>query len=90
MTDVSSLQILISESIQSAIDVEAMSQLIINQLKQVGCKTTLRLVERAIFTAGMQDLRSREEEKVAQLSALSEILQDFTGDEALAFRICSV
>ncbi|KAL3785167.1 hypothetical protein HJC23_013833 [Cyclotella cryptica] len=83
LTEANSVQSLITESIDTAVDVDAMSNMIIDQLKEVGCKTVLRLVERAIFTAGIQrDVTSSE--------ALEVILQDFAGDEAMALRVCTV
>ena len=83
LTEVSSVQTLINDSIDTAVDVDAMSTMIIEQLKEVGCKTILRLVERAIFTAGMQqDLTSSE--------ALHAILQDYAGDEATVSRVCTL
>jgi hypothetical protein len=90
MKDVSSVQTLLSESLESIADVEAMSQMVINQLSEVGCKTILRLVERAIFTAGIEQESPAEVKKAAQLAALDDILQDFAGDEAIASRVCSV
>ncbi|KAL7483632.1 hypothetical protein ACHAW6_009276 [Cyclotella cf. meneghiniana] len=83
LTDVRSVQTLINDSIDPVVDVDAMSTMILDQLKEVGCKTILRLVERAIFTAGMQeDLTSSE--------ALHAILQDYAGDEATVSRVCTL
>lgn len=81
---------LISESFTNVMDVETMSKMIMDQLKEVGTKTILRLVERALFTSGFQDQSSPEEKKVAQLSALREILNDFSTDEATASQACSL
>lgn len=67
-----------------------MSETMINSLGKVGCKAALRLAERAIFTAGMQQSASPEEMKSAQLSALQGILVDFAGDEAMAAKECEV
>ena len=65
--------------------------MIIKRLSEVGCKTALRLTERAIFTAGIQkEFPSQEELKTAQLSALDELLDDLAGDEAMATRVCEV
>ena len=52
LTEVSSVQTLINDSIDTAVNVDAMSTMIMDQLKEVGCKTILRLVERAIFYCG--------------------------------------
>jgi hypothetical protein len=90
MTEVNSVQTLLSDTFDDLIDVTSISNAIIDQLKEVSCKTTIRLVERAIFDAEKQDLQSPDEIKVAQLSALNDILQDFAGDEAVASRVCHI
>jgi hypothetical protein len=90
MTEVNSVQTLLSDTFDDLIDVTSISNAIIDQLKEVSCKTTIRLVERAIFDAEKQDLQSPDEIKGAQLSALNNILQDFAGDEAVASRVCHI
>lgn len=90
MTEVNSVQTLLSDTFDDLIDVTSISNAIIDQLKEVSCKTTIRLVERAIFDAEKQDLQSPDEIKVAQLSALNDMLQDFAGDEAVASRVCHI
>ena len=71
-------------------DVETMSKMIIGQLKVVGSKTALRLVERALFTATYRDQQSPEEVKLSQLAALSDVLHDLSNDEATASKACSL
>lgn len=90
MTDVSSVQALLRESLENVEDVEAMSNLIISQLKEVSCKTAIRLAERAITAAKREPHFSEKSKAAQQLSALESILQDYAGDEALALRVCSV
>ncbi len=89
LSDPISVQKLLSDSLPDKIsDVETFSKLMIERLGEVGCKTALRLSERAVFTAGMQTQQVVEDKKVAQLLALDEILSDFSEDEAS--RICDV
>jgi hypothetical protein len=83
------VQTLLSDSFDDLIDVTSISNAIIDQLSSVSCKTTLRLVERAIFEA-KRNSHSPDEIKVAQISALNDILQDFAGDKAVASRVCSI
>ena len=64
-------------------DASSSSESIINRLGNVGVKTALRLVERAVCTAS-------DETKSAQLSAMEEILEDLIGDDALASKVCEV
>lgn len=90
LTEESSVQALLHQSLEDAADVEAMSKMIIDQITEVSCKSAIRVAERAIFAASNQDLSSQEELKAAQLSALKDILQDLVGDEALTSRICSL
>lgn len=87
----SSVQTLLNDSLDNIANVESMSKMIIEMLGEVGCKTAIRLVERAIFDAKMQgeDLHSLEQVNNAQLAALNDILQDFAGDKAMALRMCS-
>ena len=92
ISDAISVQTLLSDSLDNIANVEAMSNMIIEMLGEVGCKTAIRLVERAIFDARVQedDLHSPEEVKTAQLAALKDILNDFAGDKAMALRVCSI
>lgn len=69
-------------------DAEPISKLIIERMGSVGCKTALRLAERAISTAAHDD--SKESTKSAQVAALELILDDLTSDEALTGNICQV
>jgi len=68
-------------------EAELMAKLIIENLGQVGCKTAVRLTERAISSS-----RGCKEgtERTSQIAALEEILHDLAGDEALAGKVCEV
>lgn len=67
-----------------------MSESIIRRLGNVGCKTALRLAERAVGTAERVDGLNGDEVESAQLSALDEILEDLAGDEFTAQKLCEV
>jgi hypothetical protein len=71
-------------------NVSPMAEMIIDRLESVGCKTALRLAERAIATAGLDSGKKGEEREKAQLAALTEILDDLAGDEVTATRLCEV
>ena len=71
-------------------DSSALSAALISRLGTVGCKTALRLTERAVFTSGIQANTSLNDMKSAQLAALESILDDLAGDEAVAARVCEV
>jgi len=90
LSDPISVQKLLAESLTDEIaDVESFSKLIIQRLGKVGCKTALRLSERAVFTAGIQTQQMEIHDKqAAQLRALDEILCDYSEDEAS--RMCDV
>ncbi|KAL7581007.1 hypothetical protein ACA910_005816 [Epithemia clementina (nom. ined.)] len=71
----------------SMLDAEGMAELMIQRLGQVGCKTALRLAERALSsTASMEGENLRE----SQLTTLANILDDLAGDEALSQKLCEV
>lgn len=69
------------------LNVDAMAELIIGSLGRVGCKTALRLAERAVTTAAVGDAPDLGK---AQLAALEEILDDLSGDEVTADKLCEV
>lgn len=71
-------------------NVDPMADLIIDRLGNVGCKTALRLAERAVATAGRASNVTGEELEKAQLSSLAEILDDLAGDEVTAEKLCEV
>ena len=81
-----SVQKLLSDSLSDhVLDAKSFSERMIGRLGKVGCKDALRLAERAISTAGLQQIKSSpDERKLSQLSALDSILEDLAGDEALA------
>jgi hypothetical protein len=61
-----------------------LAELIIDRLGKVGCKTALRLAERAVSSAEIPGGGA------AQLRAMATILDDLVGDEATAERLCEV
>lgn len=71
-------------------NVDPMAKLIIKSLGSVGCKTALRLAERAIAMAGSSTDPGGNGVAEAQLAALVEILEDFAGDVATSERLCEV
>ncbi len=91
LSDVESVQKLLNDCLPHQVeDAPALSEALISRLGPVGCKTALRLAERAVFTAGMQDSTSPHDMKSAQLAALESILDDLAGDEAMAAKVCEV
>ncbi len=92
LTDAESVRQLLSDSLPSlsASNVDCMSESIIRRLGNVGCKTALRLAERAVGTAERVDGLNDNELEAAQLSALDEILEDLAGDEVTAQKLCEV
>ena len=74
----------------SVANVAPMADMIVNSLGSVGCKTALRLAERAIATAGREILEGEKELEKRQLEALAEILDDLAGDEVTAAKLCEV
>jgi hypothetical protein len=72
------------------VNVDPMADLIIDRLGNVGCKTALRLAERAVASAGRASAVEGKELEKAQLSALAEILDDLAGDEVTAEKLCEV
>jgi len=85
LSNVASVQKLLADCLADEVDdAFSMSELIIGRMGEVGCKTALRLAERAVFTAEGQG----SEMKSAQLSALDNILDDMGGNDAA--RVCEV
>ena len=76
-------------------DAKCMAEMMIDSLDKVGCKTALRLMERAVAMVGT---RSNNKEgdgdkgdlAKLQLDALTSILEDMAGDEAAANVACQV
>lgn len=92
LTDAESVRQLLSDSLfpGSVANVSLMAGSIINRLGSVGCKTALRLAERAVATAGRSNDISGDNLESAQLAALDEILEDLSGDEVTAQKLCEV
>ena len=63
-----------------------MAGLMIDQLGEVGCKTALRLAQRAIVCATY----GGGNEELAQTAALRDMLDDINGDAVTAIRQCEV
>jgi len=95
LSDAESIKRLFADSLHSDVakDIDGMADKIIGRLGSgVGCKTAIRLAERAISSAhAMSDAYGSDEELAeAQLASLEEILEDLAGDEAMASKICEV
>ena len=94
ISDAKSVKILLSDCLHSNVakDIDGMADKIIGRLGSVGCKTAIRLAERAIASAHAlsNEYGSDEELAEAQLASLEEILQDLAGDEAMASKVCEV
>jgi vesicle-fusing ATPase len=92
LSDAKSVRKLLAEGTEqsglSVFDVNPMADMIVARLGSVGCKTALRLMERAVAMAG----RGNAEEDVgkAQITSLEHILDDLTSDEATMNRLCEV
>jgi hypothetical protein len=89
LSDTESVQKLLADSMYpgSLANADKMANMIIDRLGSVGCKSALRLAERAVASAGKANGVDLEE---AQLIALAEILDDLAGDEATAANLCEV
>lgn len=64
-----------------------MAELMIDRLGKVGCKTALRLAERAFGSAGFPTGSNAGK---LQLQALTEILDDLAGDQLTAGELCNI
>lgn len=77
------------------LDAEGMGELMIQRLGKVGCKTALRLAERALSSSsiiGMEvaDEPSSQVVAATQLSTLDNILDDVASDQAASEKLCEV
>ena len=63
-----------------------MAELIVDKLGSVGCKTALRITERAVSTAGLGN--ESHSMGSAQLAALKVILEDMASDSDAASSLC--
>ena len=92
LSDADSVSQLLSDGMFPGLvmNVGAMAELIIDRLGGVGCKTALRLAERAVAMARRDKPVNGEDLEKAQISALSEILDDLAGDEITAAKLCEV
>lgn len=88
LQDVESVQSLLRDCLSESItNTDAMAELIVRRVGKVGCKTALRLAQRAVVCA-VVDAESNEE--AAQLAALDEILEDLAGDTVTVEKMCEV
>lgn len=69
------------------VHMDAMSEMMIRRLTNIGCKTVLRLAELAVATASRDGGDNGGE---LQLESLSMILEDLVGDEVSAKDLCEV
>jgi SpoVK/Ycf46/Vps4 family AAA+-type ATPase len=86
------VQKLFKDSLEVSVkNADSMADLIIDRLGTVGCKTALRLAERAVATAARQQVGETDDDdrmEEAQLNALAAILEDLAGDEVTAEKLC--
>ena len=94
ISDAESVKTLLSDSLHSGVaeDIDGMAEKITDRLGSVGCKTAIRLAERAIASAHAMsnEYVSNEELAEAQLASLEEVLEDLAGDDAMASKVCEV
>lgn len=91
LSDVKSVQQLFADSLEdlAVANADPMADLIIARRGSVGCKTALRLAERAVATAAARADDGDDMEE-AQLNALKGILDDFAGDDLTVQTMCEV
>jgi hypothetical protein len=65
---------------------DSLAEMMVDRLGSVGCKTALRLMERAVAVVGEGGVDMAK----LQEDALADILEDLAGDEAAAERVCEV
>lgn len=95
LSETNEIEKLLADSLDSleADAIEPMAAMLIQKLNRVGCKTALRLVERAVTYAGIMKLEERATKKShaeMQIFAFEQILDDLTGDEVTARDLCEV
>lgn len=91
LQDKQSVRKLLVDSLSSESNIvnkDAMADLIIDHLHEVGCKTALRLAERAVTSAALAVDGDNLER--AELDALDLILRDLAGDQATAENLCEL
>lgn len=90
LSDSESVSKLLADSFKSEVNVpiDLLATMIIERLDKVGCKTALRLVERAIATAERSHTSGNIEQ--SQISALEEILEDLSNDDLTANNLCEI
>lgn len=71
-------------------DKDGIAELIVDRAGPVGCKTALRLAERAVATTGQQDQGAHIEKARLQVSCLEDILDDLSRDEGSVNDLCTV
>jgi hypothetical protein len=86
LDEVDSVATLYRECLSTAFDIaspDELAALVVERLGRVGCKTALRLAERAVFAAGSLN-------GDAQRSAMASILDDLVGDTLTSSQLCGV
>ena len=93
LTDVESVQTLLTTGASvSGLDVKnvkSLAEMMVDSLGSVGCKTALRLMERAVGMAG-KGMNAQDDLAKLQENALASILEDLAVDEAAAGQVCEV
>jgi vesicle-fusing ATPase len=93
--DIESVRKLLADGAQTAglavSNVDNLAELMVDRLGSMGCKTALRLMERAVAVAGTGTGGDGERSLATkQAEALESILDDLAGDEAAAERVCEI
>lgn len=83
LTEAEPVEKLLSDCLEGVLDPKSMAIEIISKLGNVGCKTALRIGERAVVAAG----RNLVDE---QLEALQTVLEDTTRDKAMTAVQCDL
>lgn len=97
MQDKESVRQLLSDSFSSCnttssfTNIDAMADLMIKHLGEVGCKTALRLAERVVTSVSFLNEKSNDLQSLetAQIDQLVQILDDLSGDEMTVGGVCS-
>jgi hypothetical protein len=91
LSDAKSVSKLLADGAQTSglavkASMDSLAEMMVDRLGSVGCKTALRLMERAVAVVGNGggDMAKLQED------ALANILEDLAGDEAAAERVCEV
>lgn len=90
LTEVDAVEKLLSHSSYGAASLE-MAELMVGKFGNIGTKTVLRLAERAFASAQMiAQIDGSKVSDEGRINALKDILDDLSGDEAVASSLCEV